>query len=315
LKRISQTLTRVETIETVSESLFVALGNAVSASYQQRLAEYYAELSPRLREAGDYLVENPLDVVTRSLRSIAQETRIAPATFSRLARALGFETFETLREAVRAQLSLKVSSFATRAKDLREAPKGDVEDLLMRSLEMTQSNLEGLVHGLDQVELAKLIDVLHHARRVLIVGALGSTGIAEYAGYMANFLGGKWRLAGRMGSSYGSALSDMNQRDAMIVITMSPSARVSVNAAEIARRQGVHVAVITDSYACPALRHTNTSFIITGETPNFFNTYTTTVFFLEVIMAMLAQKAGPDVVERISEIERHNRALGEVVDL
>ncbi|WP_417247102.1 MurR/RpiR family transcriptional regulator [Celeribacter sp.] len=287
----------------------------MSASYQQRLAEHYAELSPRLREAGDYLVENPLDVATRSLRSVATEARIAPATFSRLARALGFETFETLRDAVRAQLALKVSTFATRAKDLREAPAGAPEGILMRSLERTQSNLEELVRGLNPVELAKLVDVLHEARRVLIVGALGSTGIAEYAGYMANFLGEKWRLAGRMGSSYGSALSEMDKQDAMIVITMSPSARVAVNAAEIARRQGVHVAVITDSYACPALRHANSSFIITGESPNFFNTYTTTVFFLEMLMAMLAQKAGPDVVERISEIERHNRALGEVVDL
>ncbi len=287
----------------------------MSASYQQRLAEHYAELSPRLREAGDYLVENPLDVATRSLRSVATEARIAPATFSRLARALGFETFETLRDAVRAQLALKVSTFATRAKDLREAPAGAPEGILMRSLERTQSNLEELVRGLDPVELAKLVDVLHEARRVLIVGALGSTGIAEYAGYMANFLGEKWRLAGRMGASYGSALSEMDKQDAMIVITMSPSARVAVNAAEIARRQGVHVAVITDSYACPALRHANNSFIITGESPNFFNTYTTTVFFLEMLMAMLAQKAGPDVVERISEIERHNRALGEVVDL
>ncbi|MDO6724345.1 MurR/RpiR family transcriptional regulator [Celeribacter halophilus] len=287
----------------------------MSASYQQRLAEHYAELSPRLREAGDYLVENPLDVATRSLRSVATEARIAPATFSRLARALGFETFETLRDAVRAQLALKVSTFATRAKDLREAPAGAPEGILMRSLERTQSNLEELVRGLDPVELAKLVDVLHEARRVLIVGALGSTGIAEYAGYMANFLGEKWRLAGRMGSSYGSALSEMDKQDAVIVITMSPSARVAVNAAEIARHQGVHVAVITDSYASPALRHANSSFIITGESPNFFNTYTTTVFFLEILMAMLAQKAGPDVVERISEIERHNRALGEVVDL
>ncbi len=290
-------------------------GGRLAASYQQRLAEHYADLSPRLREAGDYLVEHPLDVATRSLRALAEEARIAPATFSRLARALGYETFETLREAVRVQLSLKVSTFATRAKDLRENQQGASERLLLRSLETAQHNLDELVRGLESARLEDLVDVLHKARRVLIVGALGSTGIAEYAGYMANFLGEKWRLAGRMGASYGSALSEMDERDALLVITMTPSARVSVNATEIARRQGVHVTVITDGYASPALRHANTSVIIPGETPNFFNTYTTTVFFIEMLMAMLAQRAGPDVVERISEIERHNRALGEVVDL
>ncbi|TQS74033.1 MurR/RpiR family transcriptional regulator [Rhodobacteraceae bacterium] len=279
------------------------------------MAEHYADLSPRLREAGDYLISHPLDVATRSLRTVAQEARIAPATFSRLARALGFETFETLREAVRAQLALKVSTFARRARDLRETEATGAGDILSQALLMAQQNLETFARSIDPVRMAATVEALHNARQVMIMGALGSTGVAEYASYMAKFLGEKWRLGGRMGASYGASLSEMDKRDALLVITKPPCARVSVRAAEIARGHGVHVTVITDSYACPALRHADETFVIAGDTPNFFTTYTTTVLFLETLMAMLAQRAGPEAVARISEIERHTRALGEVVDV
>lgn len=281
--------------------------------FEHRLAEKYGELSARLQQAGDYLAANPLDTASRSLRTVAEESGIAPASFSRLARALGYEGFEDLREAMRVQIGRRVSSFAARAEDLRQTQGEQPQVFLDNARASAIANLNQLAAGIDTAQLEQTAARLATARNVLILGALGSTGIAEYAGYMGNFLGPNWKQAGRMGGSIGSAICDLTDRDALILITKAPYATVSIRAAEEARAQGAYVMVISSSHTCPALRGADSGFIVPSEGLNFFSSYVATVFLLETLVAMIARSSGPETSERIAEIERQSRVLGEVV--
>ena len=47
------------------------------------------KLSPQLRRAARFVLDNPGEVATRSLRHIAQTANIPAATYSRLASAVG----------------------------------------------------------------------------------------------------------------------------------------------------------------------------------------------------------------------------------
>lgn len=282
-------------------------------NFQQRLAQNYKDLSPRLRAAGDYIAANPVDTATRSLRSVASESHIAPASFSRLARALRYDSFEDLRESMRVQIGQQVSTFALRAEGLRTNRAETSQEFVMRAGAECLRNLDKFIANLSSKQLEETANRLHDARKVVIIGALGSTGIAEYAGYMANFLGPNWVLAGRMGASIGSALCNLDARDALLVVTKPPYARASIRAAELARAQGAYVVVITDQHACPALRDAQSGFIVPVDSANFFTSYVGTVFLIEALIALIARKSDPETTARIAEIERHNRALNEVI--
>lgn len=283
-------------------------------SFEHRLADGYGKLSARLKEAGDYLVGHPIDAATRSLRSVADESGLAPATFTRLAKALDYENFEALRESMRAQIGRRVTSFASRADALQRAPSEEPGTLLQRNRDAAVANIENLASEIDGAQLDATVARLCHARRVVVMGGLGSTGIAEYSTYMANFLAENWQQAGRMGASLGSALCGLDERDAIFVVTKPPFARASIQAAEMARAQGVFVVVVTDSHTCPALRAAHSGFIVPSDSPNFFSSYVATLFLIETIMAMVARHAGPEATRRIAEVERRNRDLEEVID-
>ena len=149
---------------------------------------------------------------------------------------------------------------------------------------------------------------------MLVLGALGSTGIAEYMAYMANFLTDKWYMAGRMGASLGSGLTGLNKQDALVIVTKPPFARKVLLAAEVAKQNGAFVAVLTDSHACPALRHADSGFLVNTESPHFYSSYVATVFLVETIIGMLASRVGPEAMTRIAEVEERNRRLEEVRD-
>ena len=53
-------------------------------SIEDRISAQYGELSTKLRTAADYVAAHPVEVATRSLRSVAQSSGVSPATFSRL---------------------------------------------------------------------------------------------------------------------------------------------------------------------------------------------------------------------------------------
>lgn len=286
----------------------------MTVRFEQRLAERYDGLSPRLRDAGDYVAAHPLDVATRSLRAVSQESGIAPATFSRLARALDYDSVDALRDAMRTNISHRISNFADRAQQLQAAHGDSSESFFPAHVSACLHNIEQMAQQIDQRRLNEVVDRLYHSQEVLLLGELGSTGLAEYLCYMADFCVENWHLASRMGASLGSSLSRLGPDDAMVVITKPPfSARV-VLAAEVAHRQGVHVVVITDTHACPALRHCSAGFIVPTESPHFYSSYVASMVLVESMVGMLVSRAGRAAQERIAQVEDSNRRLNEVSD-
>jgi DNA-binding MurR/RpiR family transcriptional regulator len=152
---------------------------------------------------------------------------------------------------------------------------------------------------------------LTQARRVVLFGAYASTGIIEYFAYLANFFTSDWRIAGRMGASLSTAIADLEKGDALVIITKPPFARRSILAAKMASELGVYVVVITDSYRCPALEFASTYFIIPTESPQFFSSYVATLMLIETLVGMLVARAGASARQRIEDVERDNRQLGE----
>ena len=283
-------------------------------TFEQRLAEHYETLSGTLRQAADYLAANPVNVASRSLRTVSRESGVSPAAFSRLARALNYSGFEDLREELRTKIDRRVNDFAGRAHKLQRDHRLDRSGFLDAHLEACQANLDRLARDIDRDMLSEAVDSLINARHVVLLGALGSTGIVEYLSYMASFCADNWSMLSRMGSSLGGGLTGLDKRDVVIVVTKPPFATRAIRAAQIARQQGTYVVLITDTHSCPALRHASAWFVVPTESPHFYSSYVTTLFLVETLIGMFVSRAGEDAKDRIAEVDKKNRLLAETWD-
>ncbi len=283
-----------------------------TATMEERISQNYQTLSDKLRVAADFVVDNPIDLATRSLRSLAVSSGVSPATFSRLARALGYEDYESLREAGRASVGRKLVPFSQRAHALlSEKEEKDGKTFLRRQAAACISNIEYLDQNLRGEQLEQVIDVLHVARNVLLFGSLGSSGFTDYLGYLAHWFNTNWLVGGRNGTPLAASMSRLDHRDAVIVLTKAPYARRSVLALQSARQHKVPTIVITDSYSSPALEYADYSFIVPTESPQFFSSYAATLVLFETIISMLLAKRGQDAEELIRMAENQIHSLGE----
>ncbi len=281
-------------------------------SFPQTLSLTYAKLSPRLKQAADYIVANPTMVATHSLRAIATDARLAPVTFTRLARATGYKNYEELRNVLRAQINQLADTFSHGLQKLRDesksgATKNNKLGFANKHLQACAQNLQAFNLGHDTKVLEAVVEHIHKSRKVAVLGGLGSTGISEHMAYSAGFIADNWQLVGRVGSSLGSSLVGLDDQDSLIVITKPPYARASIQAVELAQKQGVFVVVITDTHTCPAISKASESFIVPTATSHFYSSYVATLALIECIIGLLAERAGSSAQLRISEIETSNR--------
>ena len=61
-------------------------------------------LSPQLRLAARYVMDNPQDVSISSVRALSHAAEVKPNSFVRLARELGFDGYDDFRETFRAEV-------------------------------------------------------------------------------------------------------------------------------------------------------------------------------------------------------------------
>ncbi|MEP4197887.1 MAG: MurR/RpiR family transcriptional regulator [Aliishimia sp.] len=283
-------------------------------SFEQRLSGKYASLSAKLKEAADFVVANPIDAATRSLRTLSKDAKLSPATFSRMSTALGYDSYEDLRDVLRLAMEHRGSSFSHRVEALQQRHGDGDQNFLDQHLKDCSANLQRMGKAIDQAMLEACIEKLHNSRRVLVLGALGSTGVAEHLTYMASFIADNWSLASRMGASLASDLVGMSAQDVLIVVTKPPFASNAINAAREAHDAGAFVIVITDTHTCPALVYASAHFIIPTESQHFFSSYSATLVLSEVMIGMLAGRAGAPAGARIAEVELRNCRLSELWD-
>ena len=283
-----------------------------ATSFEQDLARVRGALSPSLRRTAEYMAAHPVDIATRSLRSVARKSGLSPASFSRLARELGHESYESLREQARQAVQRNLSSFSRKVEILQaEERAGGTPPFLTRQAEACIANIRSLASGIELADLKRLVERLHKARQVMITGELGSAGAAEYMAYVGSYFCKGWRLVSGPGSALGETLADLGPRDVLIVITMPPTARRALRIARMASEQGAHVVVITDRPTCRVLEHADTSFVVPSDSPQFFSSYAATIVLVETILGMLVARRGKAAAQRIAAVESRNRALHE----
>lgn len=273
---------------------------------EDRVAKRYADLSAQLRKAADYVLANPLDIASRSLRTIGAESGVSPATFSRLSRALGYAGLEEMKEISRRSVDRSVASMSDRAEQLRQGAVSP-HSMLQRQSAACIANIESFVAKTDEARLQAAATDLRTARHVVLVGGLSSRGIAEYMGYLAQYFAPNWSLDG----TFGGQIARLTPADAVFIVTKSPYAKRAVTAAQVARDRGAKVIVVTDSYKCPALSAATHGFVVPTDSPQFFSSYAVTLVLIESLIAMIVSESEEDAAAAIRQVEAQNQTLGE----
>lgn len=267
------------------------------------LAENSDRLSPERRKAARYLADHPDELAVLPLRELARNAGVKTTTLVRVANAIGYASFSTLREPFRASLRLSSGYVSDRARALER--QGDEEGQLFAGMaDATIRNLEGLFSSELAARLAAVAGDILAARRVVIAAVGSCYPLAAYFHYVARMALPKVVLSPQPGGLPLDDLMDLDERDLVLVLSLKPYRRETADAVRLAKRRGAHIIAITDSRSAPIAVPARTVLVVPTETPHFFPSIAALVALLETLIALLVKQGGRKAVGAIERFDQ-----------
>lgn len=279
------------------------------------LADHLDVLTPELRKAATYVLENPNDVGVSSIREIAGAADVKPNTFMRMARAVGFEGYDDFREQFRQQIRQGAASFPDRARWLQSLAKGGKLGGLYADMAASAiANIERTFAAADSASLKAAADAIVSAERVYVLGVGINHALARNFSYLAGMAMDRIEPIPRPGSVAVDDLARAGDRDVLLAMTFKPYRSEVVEAVSAAKSQDVTIIGLSDSPASPIVAGNDLSFVVQSETPQFFPSTVATVALLETLIAFVIADADPDVISSIERFHQRRHALGIYMD-
>lgn len=279
-------------------------------SILDRLAETYPGLSPQLRQAAKFVLDQPNEVAINSMRGLAAAAGVAPSTMLRLAKALGLASFDAFRQPFRDAARGREQGFGARARGLQAASAGGGGALLARMAAANIANVEESFAGNDAAAFARAAGIIRDAEKVYVIGTGGAHAFACYFHYVGRMALARIRLPAWHSGSLLDDLVDATAADAALVITVEPYTTATVRAMRFLVSRGVKVVTLTDSRAAPVATGAAALLMTPTASPQFFPSYTAATAVLETLMAFIVSGATADTVRTIAEMDQLRRDTG-----
>jgi DNA-binding MurR/RpiR family transcriptional regulator len=275
------------------------------------IVEAFDILPPQLQTAARYMLDRPDDVALLSMREQARRAGVPAATMTRLAKRLGLEGYDQVRELYAGAVRAGTLGFAGKAGVQVEAQKLRGERALASEMALRLSRQIAALA--EPASLERLVDAagrLHEARRVYCLGLRSCHAAAWHFHYMLSLLSDKTVMLDDAGGTGLDAIRDAGPADVLLAASVEPYARATIDGARYAAGQGVPVVALTDSEVSPLTQIAAATILVATDSPSFLHTMTPLLAVAEILAALVAGRGGNKALAALEHTEAQLSAFG-----
>jgi DNA-binding MurR/RpiR family transcriptional regulator len=267
-------------------------------------------LPPRLQEAARWIIDHPVDVAVLTLREQARRSGLAPATLTRLAQRFGMTGYDDLRRHYAEVVRQRAESFRGRAEELLQRRKAEGDAVLVQDIfAAITRHLAALADPARLPQLTEAAERIAAARRVYCLGLRASFSVAYIFHYVRSLFGSVSVLLDSPGGAGIDMLRTIGEEDVLLVISVKPYTRQTVQAARYASERGAGVVAVTDSAMSPLAGIADEALLVQTDTPSFFHTMAPAFAAIECLAALVAARRGDDTLAALAASEEQLAAF------
>ncbi|MCA3184050.1 MULTISPECIES: MurR/RpiR family transcriptional regulator [unclassified Cupriavidus] len=271
----------------------------------EQLRTEFPNLSVQFQGGARYLLDHPRDIAIQSMRKVAANAGVQPATLVRLSQSLGFEGWQGLRELfVMAVREGGSQPYARRArKVVKDSDKSSGPGkMLAEMIEVQHHNLDALLAN-NADTLPRAADLLAAAPIVHVAGFRSCFPIAFTFHYIYGLFRSSVRLIRGDAGTLEMELRALDARDAVLVAGFAPYSQESLRVAQAAREAGCKVIALTDSTVAPIALEADCTLLFAIDSPSFFPSITSGVTMVEALVEQLLARKGKGAIRALEQTE------------
>ncbi len=273
----------------------------------EALLSGFDDLSPQLQITARYIIDHPHEVGVQTMRALASEADVHPNSFVRLARHLGFEGYEAMRERFRDFVRGGMGSSVERIRWLQFMSRqgGSVRVIGELAASML-TNMEQMYQNLDAKALDKTVTLMMNADKVFVLGVGAAYPMAYNFWYVSRMISDHFILIPRHGSLPMDDLHPINDKNLLFAMTFQPYRTDVIECLRFAKRQGAVTVGLSDSPTATICREADVGLSSPTHTPQFFHSNSSVTALIETLCALLVTQGGADALKNI-EAFNHRR--------
>jgi len=281
-----------------------AITSTAAPEVLDRMHAGFDALSPELQRAACWIADHPSEAGLLSMRQQARSANVSPPTMVRLARALGFPDYASLRRPFQEALAGRPIQYGKRASALQAAPQSRRIEQLAGDIASSQmADVQSVLAMNRPEQLEAAVSAIAAARRVGFLGVRASFGIAFQFRYAYNLIARNGVLFDGVGGTLHDQIDALVPDDALVAISQAPYSTPTVEAVMAARKRRVTVIALTDSALSPLARNASHVLLFRADSISFFPSMIAPLALVEVVLAWLAAKGGKTVLKRLAEVD------------
>lgn len=209
----------------------------------------YDQLTNSQKRIAEAIVADPEFVAFATVDKLAARLEVSPSTIVRFAYRLGLEGYQDLQERIRQRVRSQMRSNVA-AKDpssiIEHLGQSTYADSVRRDIE----NVNSTVLELTAETLDSVVELLSKARRIHVVGALASDGLANFTALVLSRLHSDTVLL-RNDGMLAPTLFELSRDDVLLALSFPPYALHTLKVVQRAGAHGARIIAITDSVISP----------------------------------------------------------------
>ena len=263
-------------------------------SFAARLQEAVSTLTPGQRRIADCLMESPREAAFLGVEEVARRSRTSVATVVRFAQHLGYAGYLGLRQALVGEMR----AYSAEESRLLQAPD-DAARILVEVARRDVQNIERVLQNISERLLEDLVQRLRQARHRLVLGRGISEIMAHHLAYILTFAGLPCISANP--ADFATQVGTLGPKDLLLLFSLPPYSRSTVDAAAYARKRKVPVIAFTDRLDAPLARPADLVIPVTGENLLFTHSLAAYAVLAHAIGTAVAGQDRESAIRRLRE--------------
>lgn len=233
---------------------------------QNQISSRHLDLSKRLKQVAEFVLENPNVVALETVSNIASAAGVHPSTLIRFAAAFGYEGFSEMQQLFRDRLVSHSINYRERVR--KSYTDDNTEGSPFNSNTVLSEMIDGGIQAAEQLpssvsieDIDQALGLLEKAKAIHVVGVRRSYPIASYLVYALRQIHKKaYLIDGTAAMHQEHANSLVADEDLLIAISYTPYAQETRSVLLSAYSSHVPIISISDSRLSPLLSLSNVFF-------------------------------------------------------
>lgn len=271
----------------------------------------FEEMPPKIKAAARYVLDSPKEIALQSMRSVASDAGLHPASMLRLARELGFDSYEAFKSVYVDWVTNQDSGLVGRTIQLRNRSKHNGAGKSLTDFLHTELiNLDRTLSSENESSWIEAEQALAKAKNVYIIGLRSLFSAAYYFHYVLSTFRKGVNLVHGTGGTVVDELRRIGRNDVLVCFTSSPYTVISMQAATLATERGATLIAISDSTVSPVASKAAITILAPNSNLGIFPSIVPHMAVAHTLAQMMVSNGGEDVLAEVSNSDAQLKKFG-----